>query len=207
MQTALDKVQSLSPTWGQIQTPSPFSQHVHVGEVIWQTEQTVQNALLRSQHRLVSDSCSAHFNQCYIDCKGCFRLWCNCWMAPCGWSEGGRMELSLTISTLYDCLTNNSSKFNKANNWSLCLHLLSFSRIPQAPFVTTKLTLRSGMGNMKYEARLVLAMVCFSFSTLVILVLSRGTEINHRSAIASLQHFRRKAWLQKTSPYKNTVET
>lgn len=39
---------------------------------------------------------------------------------------------------------------------------------------------------MKYEARLVLVMMRFSFSTLVILVLSRGTEINLRSAIDSL---------------------
>lgn len=42
--------------------------------------------------------------------------------------------------------------------------------------------------------------MCFSFSTLVILGLSRGTEINHRSAIASLQHFRKKAWLKKLLP-------
>lgn len=45
------------------------------------------------------------------------------------------------------------------------------------------LTLSSGMWNLQQEARLVLAMVRLSFSTLVKLVLSRGTEIKHKSVM------------------------
>lgn len=58
----------------------------------------------------------------------------------------------------------------------------SFGFTPQL-----KLTFRSGMENMKHEARLVLSMVCLSFSTLVMLVLSSGTEINHRSVMTPCQ--------------------
>lgn len=46
------------------------------------------------------------------------------------------------------------------------------------------LTLRSGMENLQHEeARLVLAMVRLSFSTLVKLVLSSGTEISQKSVM------------------------
>lgn len=48
------------------------------------------------------------------------------------------------------------------------------------------LTLRSGMENLQQEeARLVLAMVRLSFSTLVKLVLSSGTEISQKSVMTS----------------------
>lgn len=45
------------------------------------------------------------------------------------------------------------------------------------------LTLRSGMENFQQEAKWCLVMVRFSFSTLVKLVLSSGTEINQKSAM------------------------
>ena len=45
------------------------------------------------------------------------------------------------------------------------------------------LTLRSGMENLQQVAKLVLAIVRLSFSTPVKLVLSSGTEINHKSVM------------------------
>lgn len=55
--------------------------------------------------------------------------------------------------------------------------------------ITASPTLSSGMENLQQEARLVLAMVRLSFSTLVKLVLSSGTEINHKSVMTpSVSH-------------------
>lgn len=65
------------------------------------------------------------------------------------------------------------------------------------------LTLRSGMENLQQEARLVLAMMRLSFATLVKLVLSRGTEINHKSAMTpSASH---RDLQSKSSPQKQGV--
>lgn len=72
--------------------------------------------------------------------------------------------------------------------WSLCVYLLC--KLYLAPSGSSwgqmihSLTLRSGMENLQQEARLVLPMVRLSLSTLVKLVLSRGTEINHKSVMA-----------------------
>lgn len=192
----------------QIQIQSPFSQNVHVGEIIWQTQQIVQNSFLRSQHRLASDPCSVHFNQCYIDCKGCFRLWCNCWFEHCRWSEIGQMELSLTISTLYDCLTNNSLQFIKAKIWSLSLHLLCIIFVDPPGSLCdhkTHLEIRNGEHEVWGQVGFGYGVLQFFHTGYTGLVQRdrNQPQICH-CFFATLQ---KKSLIKKCPPYKNTVET
>lgn len=88
------------------------------------------------------------------------------------------------INTQLTCTHTFSCSFwqRRSHIWPPCIyiHPVWTSSPGQA---THKLTLRSGMENLQQEARLVLAMVRLSFSTLVKLVLSRGTEINHKSVM------------------------
>lgn len=67
------------------------------------------------------------------------------------------------------------------------------------------LTLSSGMENLQQVASLALAMVRLSFSTLVELVLSSGTEINHKSVMTPSTSHRDLQQKKKSPSYRNRL--
>lgn len=109
----------------------------------------------------------------------------NCRKQPETWSLHQRRTPNtialLTYTPLYQCKQRPcTSAFYKSRDVPL-------SHIQWIHFTLScslrSLTLRSGMENFQHEAIWVLLMVRLSFSTLVRLVLSSGTEINQKSVM------------------------
>lgn len=92
----------------------------------------------------------------------------------------GHQTPSVSSLILYCTTLNNKKKIKTTSLFVLCSVKLC---LLCCACLTLTLTFRSGMENLQHEPRWVLVMVRFSFSTLVKLVLSSGTEINQKSVM------------------------
>lgn len=112
----------------------------------------------------------------------------NCRKQPETWSLHQRRtpntSTPLTYTPLSQCKQRTcTSALYKTRNIHLShIQWIHFTLSGSLP-VLHSLTFRSGMENFQHEAIWVLLMVRFSFSTLVRLVLSSGTEINQKSVM------------------------